>query len=86
MFSHVMPVETAKEIIERVLDGIRPALRRDGGDVEFVAVADGVVSLRLSGACATCGMSALTVKFGLEPAIKNAVPEVTSVVVLKDSV
>lgn len=82
MFRHVMSIEAVRETIERVLESVRPALRRDGGDVEFVSVAEGVVSLRLSGACATCGMSALTLKMGLEPAIVAAVPGITKVIAI----
>lgn len=75
-----MTSEALKIKIEEALDMVRPALRRDGGDVEFVSVDDGVVSLRLSGACASCGMSALTVRLGLEPAIIKAVPGITKVI------
>lgn len=69
------------EKIEDTLDLIRPALRGDGGDVEFVGWndAEGVVQLRLMGACSSCPISTLTVKQGIERRIMQAVPEVREV-------
>jgi len=71
----------ARERILAVLDEIRPALRSDGGDVELVAYdeADGVVQLRLMGACHTCPISTMTLKQGIERRILVAVPEVREV-------
>jgi Fe-S cluster biogenesis protein NfuA len=70
-----------EEKIKIALNGIRPSLQADGGDVEFVSVApDGTVSLRLTGACGSCPMAQMTLKMGVESALKEAVPEVTSVV------
>lgn len=67
--------------IEKALDLIRPGLQADGGNVEFVEVsADGVVKVRLTGACGHCPMSAQTLKFGVEKTLKQHVPSVTSVV------
>jgi Fe-S cluster biogenesis protein NfuA len=69
-----------KERIELALTKIRPALQADGGDVELVDVsADGVVRVRLKGACGGCPMSQLTLKMGIERILKKEVPEVTSV-------
>jgi Fe-S cluster biogenesis protein NfuA len=69
-----------KERIELALNKIRPALQADGGDVEFVDVdANGVVRVRLKGACGGCPMSQLTLKMGIERILKKEVPEVTSV-------
>lgn len=66
--------------IESALDSIRPALQSDGGDVEFVDFSDeGVVLLRLLGACGACPISSLTMKHGIEKRIKASVPEVTAV-------
>ena len=65
--------------IEQVIDKIRPSLQADGGDVEFVAMEDGVVKLRLKGACAGCPMSQLTIKNGIERLLKQEIPEVKSV-------
>lgn len=70
-----------KERIEAALNKIRPALRADGGDVELVDVeADGIVKVRLTGACGGCPMSQMTLKMGIERQLKKDVPEVKSVV------
>jgi len=58
---------------------IRPALQADGGDVELVDVTDGLVKVRLKGACAGCPMSVMTLKSGIEKFLKQQVPEVTKV-------
>ena len=69
-----------KEKVEQALNKIRPALRGDGGDVELVEVgADGVVRVRLTGACGGCPMSQMTLKMGIEHILKKEVPEVKSV-------
>lgn len=66
--------------VEEALNYIRPALQRDGGNVELVDVSpDGVVKVRLVGACGTCPMSILTLKRGIEVTLKDRVPEITSV-------
>ncbi len=72
---------TARDRIEEVLDSIRPALRSDGGDVEFIDYDedDGIVQLRLVGACGSCPISTLTLKQGIERRIMLAVPEVTGI-------
>jgi Thioredoxin-like proteins and domains len=72
---------TIRDRIETSLESIRPALNVDGGDVEFVDFDDqqGVVHLRLVGACGACPISSLTVKHGIERRIKAAVPEVREV-------
>ncbi|MDQ7038024.1 MAG: NifU family protein [Aquificota bacterium] len=70
----------SREEIEKVLDEIRPALRFDGGDVELVDVTeDGTVLVRLVGACSGCGMSVLTLKAGIERALKQKFPEIKEV-------
>lgn len=69
-----------RDRIETTLDTIRPALQIDGGDVEFVSVdPDGVLLLRLTGACEACPISSLTVKHGIERRIRAMVPEVSEV-------
>jgi len=69
-----------KEQVQAVLDQIRPALQADGGDVELVDVtADGVVKVRLVGACAGCPMSQLTLSNGVERVLKEQIPEVARV-------
>ena len=68
------------EQVEAILNEIRPALQADGGDVELVGVNDGMVSLRLTGACAGCPMSTMTLKMGIERILKAKLPEVKEVV------
>ncbi len=68
-----------KEQIEEVLKDIRPTLQADGGDVEFVGVDDGVVKVRLKGACGGCPMARMTLKNGIERLLKSKIPEVKSV-------
>ncbi len=69
-----------KEQIEEALDKIRPALQRDGGDIELVDVEEnGVVKVRLTGACSGCPMSQMTLKQGVERIVKQMVPEVKAV-------
>jgi Fe-S cluster biogenesis protein NfuA len=69
-----------KERVQAALDIIRPALQADGGDVELVEIMDdGVVKVRLVGACRGCPMSQLTLANGVERVLKEQVPEVTRV-------
>ena len=68
------------ENVEKVLDQIRPSLEADGGNVELVGVKDGIVSLRLTGACGCCPMSTMTLKMGIERILKSKLPEVKEVV------
>jgi len=68
-----------KEKVKKALDAIRPSLQADGGDVEFVDYIDGVVTVRLQGACAGCPMSQMTLKNGIERVLKEAIPEIKSV-------
>jgi Fe-S cluster biogenesis protein NfuA len=69
--------------IEDALNTVRPFLKMDGGDVEFVNIDENqVVTLRLLGACSGCSMSQMTMKAGIEEAIKKALPEVSSVVAI----
>lgn len=70
-----------REQVQAALDKVRPALQRDGGDVELVDVsADGVVKVKLKGACGGCPMSTMTLKMGIERTIKQSVPEIKEVV------
>ncbi|MBN1541990.1 NifU family protein [candidate division KSB1 bacterium] len=67
--------------ISEALGTIRPMLQADGGDVELVAIEDdGVVKVRLRGACGTCPMAQMTLKMGIERELKRRVPEVVEVV------
>ena len=68
------------EKVEQVLDKIRPSLQMDGGDVELVDVNDGVVKVRLTGACGGCPMSQMTLKMGIERVLKKDIPEIKEVV------
>ena len=68
-----------KEKVEATLDRIRPQLQADGGDVELVSIDEGVVKVRLKGACGGCPMSQMTLKNGIERILKQYVPEVVSV-------
>jgi Fe-S cluster biogenesis protein NfuA len=68
-----------KEKVEKALNRIRPALQANGGGVELVDVKDGVVKVRLTGACGGCPMSQMTLKMGIERHLKKEVPEVKSV-------
>ncbi len=69
-----------KEKVEKVLSKIRPNLQADGGDVELVNVKAGVVTVRLKGACGGCPMATMTLKNGIERALKEEIPEVKQVV------
>lgn len=67
--------------VEEALNLVRPALQADGGDVELVEVTeDGIVKVRLTGACGSCPMSTMTLRMGIEQTIKTKVPGVHSVV------
>jgi len=69
-----------KQEVQEALDKIRPALQRDGGDVELVEVTeDGVVKVKLQGACGGCPMSQMTLKMGIEKVVKQSVPQIKSV-------
>ena len=68
-----------KEKVQQVIEKLRPMLQADGGDVELVEVDDGVVKVRLQGACAGCPMSQMTLKNGIERMMKQEIPEVKSV-------
>ena len=73
--------EQMKEQIKSALENVRPSLQADGGDVEFVSVSDdGVVSVKLTGACGGCPMAQMTLKMGIESYLKKEIPEVSSVV------
>jgi len=68
-----------KPEVEKVLNKIRPALQADGGDVELVDVEEGVVKVRLTGACGGCPMATMTLKGGIEAALKQEIPSVVRV-------
>jgi Fe-S cluster biogenesis protein NfuA len=68
-----------KEKVEKVIEEIKPYLQADGGDIELVDVEDNVVKVKLKGACAGCPGAMMTLKFGVERKIKEAVPEIERV-------
>ena len=65
-----------KKKVEELISKIRPMLQADGGDIELVDVEDGVVKVRLTGACGTCPMSQMTLKLGVESILRKNIPEV----------
>lgn len=68
-----------KEQVQEVLNTIRPRLQADGGDVELVSVDEGIVKVRLTGACGGCPFATMTLKNGIEAVLKREIPEVRSV-------
>ena len=69
-----------KEKVEAVLNQIRPNLAADGGGVELIDASDGIVKVRLTGACGGCPMASMTLKNGVERVLKEQLPEVKEVV------
>ncbi|MHC4183769.1 MAG: NifU family protein [Planctomycetota bacterium] len=74
-----MSTAELKERVEKSLDSIRPALMADGGNVELVDVENGIVKVRLQGACGTCPSALMTLKQGIEVRVKEDVPEIQEV-------
>lgn len=68
-----------EEKVQEVLDKLRPYIQRDGGDVELVEIEDGIVRVRLLGACGSCPSSTITLKAGIERALMEEIPEVREV-------
>ena len=72
--------KTLYEKVETALEKVRPSLQADGGDVQLLDVnEDGVVKVKLTGACGTCPMSQMTLKMGIEKILMQNIPEITSV-------
>jgi Fe-S cluster biogenesis protein NfuA len=69
-----------REKVEQSLNKIRPGLQADGGDVVLVDVKDGIVTVKLTGACGGCPMSQMTLKMGIERQLKKDVPEIKEVI------
>ena len=67
------------EQVQEVLDKLRPFLQRDGGDCELVDIEEGIVKLRLMGACGSCPSSTITLKAGIERALTEEIPEIKEV-------
>ncbi|MBL8028028.1 MAG: NifU family protein [Fibrobacteres bacterium] len=68
-----------REGIEEAIKTIRPALQADGGDIEFVSVADNIVKVRLTGACSGCPHAGMTLKAGVERTLRAKFPEIVRV-------
>jgi Fe-S cluster biogenesis protein NfuA len=77
-----MPELSMVEQIAQFIEELRPAIKMDGGDIEFVRYQDGIVYVRLKGACVTCPASTYTLKLGVEERLKELLPEVTEVVAI----
>jgi len=69
-----------RDKVEEALDKVRPQLMQDGGNVELVDVEEGIVKVKLTGACSGCPMSTLTLKMGIERILKQEIPEIKEVV------
>ncbi|MGD0278763.1 MAG: NifU family protein [Smithella sp.] len=70
-----------KEEVQKAIDLIRPSLQADGGDVELIDVSeDGIVKVKLTGACRGCPMSQMTLKMGIEKMIKKQIPDIKEVI------
>ncbi len=72
-------MEDLKEAVQQALAKIRPMLQRDGGDIELIEVTDGIVKVRLTGACKGCPMSQMTLKQGVERILMQQVPGIKQV-------
>ena len=68
-----------KDRVQKVIERIRPAVQMDGGDIELIDVVNGVVKLRLVGSCSGCPSSTMTLRMGIERAIRAEVPEIAGV-------
>jgi Fe-S cluster biogenesis protein NfuA len=79
----VLNIEDLTSKVNASIDSLRPHLEADGGDMELVEITpEGIVKVRLLGACSDCSMSFMTLKAGLEEAVKKVAPEITSVVAI----
>ena len=72
-------IETVRDRVEKVLEELRPNLQADGGDIELMGVVDGIVKVKLKGACAGCPMSTMTLQMGVERHLKRKIPEIVKV-------
>jgi Fe-S cluster biogenesis protein NfuA len=71
--------ESIEMKVQKALNEIRPQIQADGGDIEFVAIENKILKVRLRGACAGCPMAAMTLKQGVETLVKQRVPEILEV-------
>jgi Fe-S cluster biogenesis protein NfuA len=73
---------SVREKVEKAIDEIRPFLQADGGNIELIDVQEGIVKVKLVGACGSCPMSQLTLKRGVEARLKERIPEVKEVIAI----
>ncbi len=73
------PEKSLEDRAREVIEGIRPYIQADGGDIEFVGINDGVVQVRLKGACSGCPHAAQTLHMGVERLLREHVPEISGV-------
>jgi Fe-S cluster biogenesis protein NfuA len=71
--------ETVKDKVEKALEELRPQLQADGGDIELVGVENGIVKVKMKGACAGCPMSTMTLQWGVENFLKKKIPGIVKV-------
>ncbi len=71
--------ETVKDKVEKALNELRPNLQADGGDIELLGVENGIVKVKMKGACAGCPMSTMTLQWGVENFLKKKIPEIVKV-------
>ena len=71
--------ETVKDRVEKALEELRPQLQADGGDIELLGVENGIVKVKMKGACAGCPMSTMTLQWGVENFLKKKIPEIVKV-------
>lgn len=77
--AQVAEADSLRARVERVLDVIRPSVQGDGGDIELVDITDGIVQIRLAGACVGCMYSMMTLQAGIERMLKQEIPELRAV-------
>ncbi len=77
--AQVAEADSLRARVERVLDVIRPNVQGDGGDIELVDITDGIVQIRLAGACVGCMYSMMTLQAGIERMLKQEIPELRAV-------
>jgi len=71
--------ETIEDKVQKAIQEVRPNLQADGGDIELLGVENGIVKVKLKGACAGCPMSTMTIQWGVENYLKKKIPEVVKV-------
>lgn len=74
---------TVEDQVKQALESIRPAIQMDGGDIEFIGIEDGRVTVRLHGTCETCPISPVTLKQGVERLLADRVPSITEVIAIE---